>query len=429
MADAVVESFTFNRLREAVTGPPAAIRLVQPLQPAGGPGDKVFPPTYAGAVYAFEQRRVGDKTADMVLLDSVQSQANRLELALQQAYDDKKLRFPLLEVDFSRDFPDGPVRRVTALEAPHRIADAIFRDSLLNDVPFRPAPKAMNGPKKAAKSSPEGERFAAANVRNATALLELCPTALLFGVWDSTGAGGGGGNKFARVLVSEIVGVNAVLGVRTSSRIDPLAIEKCDLYEEAGSGEWVADPSKAKKDGDQPVPFKRKKADKGKPSELNHGNVTPDLVRVEKGTEPAAGGVTITEAVQTTVLSLAGLRRLRFPDEAGKMAPERDATARTLLAALALCAVTLQREQGYFLRSRCDLVRVDDAPFEIVTTATAVTPFTLTADEAAALFGRAVKAAVEAGFRWREEPLVLTPKPALVDLVRRSRELVAVEEE
>jgi CRISPR-associated protein Csb1 len=83
-----VLSLTFNQLRDAVVGPAAALRLVQRLQPAGGLGDKVFPPTYAGAVYAVEQRRLGKDTIDVVLLDSVQSQANRLELALQQAYDD-----------------------------------------------------------------------------------------------------------------------------------------------------------------------------------------------------------------------------------------------------------------------------------------------------------------------------------------------------
>src|SRR5437763_7884681 len=88
MSTRSVPSLTFDQLRAAVTGSAAAFRLVQHLQPAGGPSDKVFPPTYAGAVYAVEQRRVGNETIDVVLLDSVQSQANRLELALQQAYDD-----------------------------------------------------------------------------------------------------------------------------------------------------------------------------------------------------------------------------------------------------------------------------------------------------------------------------------------------------
>ena len=55
----------------------AAIRLRQRLQPEGGAGDKVFPPTFNGGVYCWEQRRIGDATVQCVLLDSVAAQANR----------------------------------------------------------------------------------------------------------------------------------------------------------------------------------------------------------------------------------------------------------------------------------------------------------------------------------------------------------------
>src|SRR5262249_37419058 len=121
------------------------------------------------------------------------------------------------------------------------------------------------------------------------------PTALIFGVWDSTGAAGGLGTKFARALVSEIVGYDAVPGVRTSSRVDPLGIEKCKLYEHKDSTPesliWTVNETEAKVEMDKSgkpvmkdgkpvlVPFKRKKGDKGKPSEINHGNVTPDFAR------------------------------------------------------------------------------------------------------------------------------------------------------
>jgi hypothetical protein len=78
----------------AVSGSAAAFRCRRRLQPAGGPGDKVFPPTFAGAVYAVEQRRVfGDDGKPLpepktcVVLDTVQSQANRMEQALQEAID------------------------------------------------------------------------------------------------------------------------------------------------------------------------------------------------------------------------------------------------------------------------------------------------------------------------------------------------------
>src|SRR5947209_18803849 len=80
-----VNKLTLSKLQEAVRGG-AAIRSRVTLQPAGGDGTKVFPPTYAGAVYATEKRRLPgyEQPVDCVLLDSVQSQANRMEEALQQ---------------------------------------------------------------------------------------------------------------------------------------------------------------------------------------------------------------------------------------------------------------------------------------------------------------------------------------------------------
>src|SRR5436309_5073067 len=89
----------------------------------------------------------------------------------------------------------------------------------------------------------------------------------------------------------------------------------------------------------------------GKPSEANHGNVTPTI---------SDGGFTIDYAEQTTVLSLPALRRLRFPAKAGeKSTPEGDTAARTYLAALGLLGATLAVEAGYDLRSRCVLRAAD----------------------------------------------------------------------
>ncbi|MFN3161233.1 MAG: type I-U CRISPR-associated protein Cas7 [Rubinisphaera brasiliensis] len=54
---------TFQDLKDAVrTG--AAARCRATLQPAGGDGTKVFPPTYSGAVYAVEKRRLPDSPPD-----------------------------------------------------------------------------------------------------------------------------------------------------------------------------------------------------------------------------------------------------------------------------------------------------------------------------------------------------------------------------
>lgn len=116
-----------------------ALRLRRRLQPAGGAGDKVFPPTYEGGKYALETRIIDGEQVPCVLLDSVQSQANRMELALLRAHREKKIRIPIISVDFGHAGVEG-VGVITSLEAPHRIADAILRDSLYEGIKFRESP-------------------------------------------------------------------------------------------------------------------------------------------------------------------------------------------------------------------------------------------------------------------------------------------------
>jgi len=405
----------------------AAFRFRTRLQPAGGEGDKVFPPTFAGAVYAMEWRRVPghENLVRCVLLDSVQSQANRAEEALQDAVDEGRIRIPVVEVDFS-DIPviapdseeEGlyePIGRVTSLEAPHRIADAILRDSELAGEPFR--------------KSGEGRKIIMATLRNATPLFELCPTALVYGIWDSTGPKGGLGVKFQRAVVSEIIGVNAALGVKASSRIDPLGIQlKAGPIYEGQDGDWTLDEEAARV-----VKNKRVLEGKdGKPSEVNHGNIAPSLSVT--GRDPLgdendrvylAGGVTIDYAEQTTVVSLPALRRLRFPlDGTAKSDPDVNLAAQTVLAALGLCGATLATERGLDLRSRCLLWPTEAPTWELLPTAGGEpTKFELTAKQAIDLLNNAIKHAEEKQLPWRKEPLVLKPAKKLVDLVRKSQEL------
>ena len=446
----MADQLTLDVLQKAVAGSAAAFRCRTTLQPAGGPGTKVFPPTYAGAVYASEKRRLPgrDEPVDCVLLDSVQSQANRMEEALQRAVDDGRLKLPVIEVDFGPYFPGGPegmrlldpVGKVSSLQAPHRIADAILRDSLLEDKPFR--------------QSDVGRAIDRVSLQNATPLFELCPTALLLGMWDSTGPKGGLGAKFERAMVSEIVGIDAVYGVKTSSRIDPLGIQKNagPLYRQANR-EYTVDSNSAVDELKNGKPTGKKLLYKpnskgqdvfhdpkeakcpllGRPSETNHGNVTPDidyrkdknknLVMDDQGRPIPVGGVTIASAEQTIVISLPALRRLQFPVD-GKHSHERDVAARTVLAALGLCAAALADEAGLDLRSRCLLYPEDDLTWELLDRK-AGAKCTLSAEEAIVLFHEAVETAKGAGLPWREEPLVLTPSEQLVKLVAKSQQLAA----
>ena len=113
----------------------AALRRRQMLQPVGGKGDKIFPPTYPGEgrnappQHVYERRRLNGSDTWCVLIDSVQSQANRLEECLLDAIHDGT-PIPYLTVDFSDAGFEG-LAEITSLEAPHRIYDAILRDSLL----------------------------------------------------------------------------------------------------------------------------------------------------------------------------------------------------------------------------------------------------------------------------------------------------------
>jgi CRISPR-associated protein Csb1 len=430
----------------------AAARSRATLQPAGGEGTKVFPPTYAGAVYATEKRRLPryEEPVDCVLLDSVQSQANRLEEALQQAIDSGRVTLPLVEVDFTSFYPGAdkdealrllePVGKVTSLQAPHRIVDAILRDSIVveDNKPFR----ARNE----RDESIYGQRLRRVTAQNATALFELCPTALLLGMWDSTGPKGGLGAKFERAMVSEIVGINAVRGCKSSSRLDPLAIQKDagPLYRRPDGG-FTTDPSQAlnelkdKNPTGKKILFKKNNKgqdvahdpkdssfpDQGRPSEANHGNVTPSISDKDPDGEFLAGGVTIDFAEQTIVLSFPALRRLRFPlNGEAQSRSEVDVAARTVLAALGLCAAALAADAGLDLRSRCLLWPTESLKWELLgKPGKKEECITLEADDAIKLLKDAIEVAKKIGLPWREQPLQLVPSNDLVRLVVTSQSL------
>lgn len=404
---------TLGDLQQAVVGQAAAFRCRRRLQPAGGEGDKVFPPTFKGAVYAIEQRRVPGRETPVtcVLLDSVQSQANRMELALQEAVDAERIRLPLVVVDFSEHDPTGDVEadehagrlidavgRITSLQVPHRLADAILRDSELDDgVAFR--------------KSEIGRTLNTVSLADATPLFELCPTALIFGMWDSTGPKGGLGPKFERALVSEVVGIGAEVGdLLRGVRRDPLGIRAAIKVQKNADGSWkVSDPNA-----------------KGglAPSEVNHSNIPYPKQRGQKTEDNHFAGVTIEYAEQTTTLSLICLRRLRFPLN-GKTSQATDEAARAVLVALGLCGATLAFESGLGLRSRSLLWPDGPMVWELLERP-GVSPrqFELNGEQAVALLKEAVGAARRNGLPWREEPIVLKPSAALVDLVRRSQLLL-----
>src|SRR5262249_1538402 len=154
---------------------------------------------------------------------------------MQTIRDGSGVNIPHIVVDFKGRNVAG-ITEITSLEAPHRVYDAILRDSLLNGEPFM--------------KSDTGMRLAKPKPEDASILAETSPTALLFGAWHSTGEGGAIGARFARCLSSEIVAVNVPVdeitdsrtgevelrsaGRRTGSRIDPLGIlRKVEVFKGA----------------------------------------------------------------------------------------------------------------------------------------------------------------------------------------------------
>jgi CRISPR-associated protein Csb1 len=303
------------------------------------------------------------------------------------------------------------------LSAPHRVADALLRDSLTSEG-------------RLFRLSEIGKSFSDATAKSAGSLFKVCPTGLLFGLWDSTGPKGGKGAKFARAIVSEIVGLSAICGVKTESRIDPAGIETASgvLYIEKHDPEapmktWTLDPNKAELDGKEPLKWGSKldkngkwKQGSGKPSEANHSNIPPSI-------DTLAGGVTIEYASHTVVLSLATLRKLAFGDG--------DIEARTVLAALGLLAVLAAESRGHDLRSRCLLVPKEskDLSLQVIRRDGKTEAVNLDLEGAIALFNAAVAALPEA-LRFSNKPgeplATLTPSPKLAYLVKKSRELAAV---
>lgn len=413
------QPLTLATLQQAVSGSAAAFRCRRRLQPAGGPGDKVFPPTFAGAVYAVEQRRVFDEQGKplpepktCVVLDTVQSQANRMEQALQEALDAGRIKIPVLKVDFSAWSPTGnkpegekfidDVGIITSLQVPHRLADAILRDSQTRD-----------GRK--FRESDKGKALNTVSQRNATALYQLCPTALIFGMWDSTGPKGGLGAKFERAMVSEVVGVGATIdGLLRGVRRDPLEVRAAVKVLKPADKNW----SIAATNSNGAV----------SPSEINHSSVPFPKQRKEKTEDNLYSGATIEYAEQVTTLSLIVLRRLGFPINGGP-ALEMDSAGRTVLAALGLCAATLAFESGMALRSRCIVWPEEPMTWELLARpGEEPNRYSLNAEEAIGLLKAAVEAANKANLKWEEDPIELFPQPKLAELVRLSQ-LEATKEE
>lgn len=138
-------------------GPVALVRR-EFLMPVEGRDAVFFPPTYAGDKNPYNIDELSDGTK-VVTVDSVGSQANRMEPIFREDPELRKL-VPQIEIEL----PDK--KRVSILEAGHRLGDAIVRASTLRDD--------ANEAFKAFLTTGDVEKIA-----------KLAPTSIVFGAWDS----------------------------------------------------------------------------------------------------------------------------------------------------------------------------------------------------------------------------------------------------
>lgn len=373
----------------------SALRLRVRLQPAGGPGAKVMPPTYSGPqgpVYVTEDRVVDGEVLPCVSLDSVASQANRLELALSQEIEDGRVRIPTVWVD------QAEFGVHSALDFSHRCFDAWVEDALLGETRFGDTDLWVD--------------IAGAQRRSLGALMARSPSAILFGCWASRVKNPQGSARLARILSSEIVAVGSHPGQRAASKIDIHPVSRgVDVYEAGeGQGRITLNPEHAAREKDKPKPFPGTQP--GRPSSAGYGNVAPSVA--------THGGISMRYGLQIATVSLPALRECRFPDD-GDRRVERDVAGRLMLAALALRLLALQVERGYDLRSGCLLIPAEEPTVELLDRVGGVAAtWALAEAPTQAVLAGAIDVGRGEGISWDGEEVSLKASPAQLQLLRQS---------
>ena len=303
------------------------IRIDTDLEPLSGPGGSVKPAVYEGGTYQRDQRWASSADGEptqVIVIDNVPSQANRLEEALRR--NRASTSIPEFVLDLS-DLPHLPAhlpRSLSSLEFPHRNADAYLRDAELDGQDFF--------------KTEIGQAIFGATAQTCGPLIAWFPQALLYGFWQSHLGKKRQNTKHARAWVSEILGwqpastETKVLGLKG----DPLNLNTDDAVTfnpndrtawEIGKGERIAG---AKSD---------------KLSEIGHGQV-PFM-----GNDAPAAAVSFARVTQRATVSFAQLRRISLGGDSG----EADSAVRALLVALGLHAHQLAFGRGFALRSGAEL--------------------------------------------------------------------------
>ena len=278
------------------------IRIDTELVPLGGVGAPVKPAVYATGMFQHDRRWESpqhDEPAEVIVIDNVPSQANRLEEALR--LHRAALSLPEFLLDFDGlPLPSHLPTRLSSLQFPHRNADAYLRDAMLGNEDFI--------------KSELGQAIFAATAQTCGPLVAWFPQSLLYGFWQSHLGKKRHNAKHARAWVSEIV------GWRPAATETPLQGLKGDPLNLTVDEAVTSNPDdrsvwKLGKNGDVPGGKAERLAG------IGHG-------RVPVSGEAAPGAVSFSRVTQRAMLSLAQLRRVRLGNGACDGA---DAALRALL--------------------------------------------------------------------------------------------------
>lgn len=303
------ENKNFDTFDTWATDPkgPVALVLRQKMQPVEGPGGIVFPPTYADIDYNIDETPEGVKSAT---IDSVGSQANRIEPIFRAGPDTSDPRIPELVPQIDIAYPikgSDELRTLSIFEVGHRLGDAIIRSTGLAEEAHK--------------------AFDRLNVRgDAEAIARLAPTSLVFGVWDSRDTQA----KLPRLLQSVIRAEDIACLTRSAQYNPAIDYSAADAF---------SDKEKEKAEGSTKNPLAQK------------GYVHVPAVRTHGGVIPRG------DILRTVTVNLVALRRLRGSDDGNKT----DILRRYILG-IALVAATAELDG--FLRAGCLLVPDTDAPAE-----------------------------------------------------------------
>nr|WP_297994409.1 type I-U CRISPR-associated RAMP protein Csb1/Cas7u [uncultured Actinomyces sp.] len=387
-----MSTITLQHLLDACSpGGASVLTSVTPLEPAAGPHASVAPAKFVSgskSVFAYERRFWNGEAVTAVLIDSKQSQNNRLEAAVSAAIADEDpvlARTPRIELRFE----DGQV--YSDLDLPHRAFDGQIRAGTINGEPVT--------------SVEEYRKLRDATVNHARPLLERSPMTLLLGGWDASRKSHQG--RYRSILVGEIIGIladqdggaEANQSKRGGARIDPLGAR---IQLDRAGRKAIADAQKeelSKKTYDNSIG----KNEKEGLARLGIGAIPPSLEQL--------GGVTCQAIIRSHVLSFAALRALRFDSPT----PEGDIACRALMAALALNGLA-RSDAELLLRANCDLVETGPAVVALDKRYGQKESFEpLSIDQAQELLSAAIDHAIQAAnLTWDGSVLVVEGNPAIL---------------